>query len=72
MLDDQLPKQTAIPKSEIKEKLQSIYNELGIKQTAKATDLRQWYNIKDTSRRTNDGGIQACVSIISAKIKVSR
>ena len=72
MLDDRLPRQVAIPKSEIKEKLQSIYNELGLKQTAKATDLRQWYNFKDTSRRTNNGGIQACVSIISAKIKVSR
>lgn len=41
MLDDQLPKQTAIPKSEIKEKPQSIYNKLGIKQAAKATDLQK-------------------------------
>ena len=41
LLDAQLPKQKAIPKSEIKTKIQDVYNDLGIKQTAKATDLRK-------------------------------
>ena len=41
MLDDQLPRQVAIPKSEIKEKLESIYKELKIKAKAKSTDLRK-------------------------------
>lgn len=41
LLNDQLPKQTAIPKSEIKTILQSIYDEMGINHTAKATDLKR-------------------------------
>ena len=41
MLDDMLERQVAIPKSEIKEILQEIYTELGIKQKAKATDLKK-------------------------------
>ena len=40
LLDGQLPKQVAIPKTVIKAKIQNLYNELGIKQKAKATDLR--------------------------------
>lgn len=41
LLDDQLPRQVAIPRSEIKEKLQRIYDELGTNQTAKATDIKR-------------------------------
>ncbi len=41
LLDGQLPKQVAIPKTEIKTIIQNVYNELGIKQKAKATDLRK-------------------------------
>lgn len=41
MLDDQLPRQVAIPKSGIKEKLESIYKELKIKAKTKSTDLRK-------------------------------
>ena len=41
MLDDMLEWQVAIPKSEIKEILQEIYTELGLKQTAKATVLKK-------------------------------
>jgi len=40
LLDEQLPRQVAIPRSEIKEKLQKIYDELGTNQTAKATDIK--------------------------------
>ena len=70
LLDGQLPKQVAIPKTVIKAKIQNVYNELGIKQKAKATDLRKWYTIKETSKRANSGGVLACVSIICANIKV--
>ena len=41
LLDGQLRKQVAIPKSEIKQKLAEVYKELGLKQTAKATDLER-------------------------------
>ena len=39
MLNETLQKQKPIPKSKIKECLQNIYDDLGIKQTAKATDI---------------------------------
>ncbi len=39
MINTTLPRQTVIPKSRIKAELQRIYNTLGIKQTAKASDL---------------------------------
>ena len=41
MINASLPKQTAIPKSRIKTELQRIYDTLGIKQTAKASDLNK-------------------------------
>ena len=39
MLNDTLPKQKPIPKSEIKMRIQKIYDALGVKLAAKATDL---------------------------------
>lgn len=39
LLDGQLAKQVAIPKTEIKQKLQDIYNELGMNKKANATDI---------------------------------
>ena len=69
LLDPLLPKQVAIPRTVIKEKLSSIYKELGIKKTAKATDLNRWYYTKDTSKRNPDGSVQACLAIVSAKYK---
>ena len=41
LLDEQLSRQVAIPRSEIKEKLQKIYDELKTNQTAKATDIKR-------------------------------
>ena len=41
LLFGQLRKQVAIPKSEIKQKLAEVYKELGLEQTAKATDLER-------------------------------
>ena len=39
MIDMKFQKQEPIPKSQIKEDLQAIYDSLGLKQIAKATDL---------------------------------
>lgn len=39
MINDTIPKQTAIPKSKVKETLQGIYDTLGLARTAKAADL---------------------------------
>ena len=39
MINTTFPKLTSIAKSKVKDRLQGIYDELGIKQTAKATDL---------------------------------
>ena len=41
LLDGQLPKQVAIPRTEIKSKLEEIYKELDIKKAAKATDIKR-------------------------------
>ena len=41
MIDTVFPKQTLIPKSKAKTELQRIYDDLGIKQTAKAADLNK-------------------------------
>ena len=41
MINTTFAKQTPIAKSKVKELLQGIYNDLGIKQTAKAADLNK-------------------------------
>lgn len=70
MLDAKLPKQVAIPKSEIKSILEDIYEELGINQKAKATDIKRWYNVKDTTVRSVAEGTQSCFAIISSKVRI--
>ena len=67
LLDGQLPKRVAIPRTEIKRKLEEIYKELGINKKAKATDLNRWYYIKQTSKRCEDGSVQSCFAIVSPK-----
>lgn len=52
----------------VKKKPDSIYLKLGIKEKAKATDLKDLYNYKDTPKRDN-GKTIACLCILSAKIK---
>lgn len=72
LLNGQFPKQVAIPKTEIVEKLDAIYKELKIKKKAKATDIKAWYDVKETTKRGSDGKTHACFCIISAKIKVCK
>lgn len=41
-----------IQKSELKNKLQDIYTELGIKKGAKGTDIEEWFEVKNTKLDT--------------------
>ena len=63
MLDIALKKQTWIPSAKVKSELQKIYDSLGIKRTAKATDIDEWYEVKRGSRYI-DGKNTACVMIL--------
>jgi hypothetical protein len=69
LINDAIPHQKAIPDTEIKRILQNIYNELGIKRTAKATDLREWYEIKSATPKIN-GNSTSCKVIIRDKVVV--
>lgn len=63
MLDLALKKQTWIPSAKVKTALQKIYDSLGIKKTAKATDIDEWYEVQRESRKI-DGKNTACVMIL--------
>ena len=63
MLDLALKKQTWIPSAKVKSALQKIYDSLGIKKTAKATDIDEWYEVQRVSRYI-DGKNTACVMIL--------
>lgn len=69
MVNASLAKQTAVPAKKVKELLQGIYDELGICSTAKATDLKNWYDIKRSSVRI-DGITTSCVTIIRPLINI--
>ena len=51
----------------IRADLQEIYDSLGMKQKAQATDLKQWFDIKRTSPKI-DGKTTDCITIIRRKI----
>ena len=44
-----------IERSEIKRRIKSIYDSLGCKKTAKATDLKNWFEIEEIQFRSNGG-----------------
>jgi hypothetical protein len=56
----------AYPKNTIKDKIQEIYDFLEIKRAAKAIDLSEWYEIKETTKYIN-GKNTACIMIIRDK-----
>lgn len=72
LLNEQLPKCVAIPRTEIKQRIEGIYKMLGSNQCAKATDIKKWYQVKETTKRGDDGKMIACFAIISAKYKVAK
>ena len=53
---------TTLPKKEIKESLQDIYNNLGIKKTAKATDLEGYFELSRTIVKNKE-----CFKILKEK-----
>ncbi len=72
LIDPKPEKGVAIPRSEIKEQLENAYKTLGINYKAKATELKRWYNLRETTKRGSDGKPIACFVIVSAKITVGR
>ena len=72
LFDPLLEKGIAIPRSEIKELLEKAYRTLGINYKAKATELKRWYNLRETTKRGSDGKPIACFVIVSSKIKVGQ
>lgn len=66
-IKNDLPQQTAVPARIIKAKLQQIYNDLGIKQTAKASDIAEWYDIQPCYRNINSKNT-ACIILIRSRI----
>lgn len=66
-IKNDLPQQTAVPARIIKAKLQQIYNDLGIKQTAKASDVAEWYDI-NTCYKNIDGKNTACIILIRSRL----
>lgn len=53
-----LPDGAKIPKVELKARLQLIYDELGLKKKAKATDITSFgYETKEVKITTNDGRV---------------
>ena len=64
-----LPRYESIPKSHIKEKIQTVYDCLGLNIKAKATDLNKWYNTQETLKQDNGKNI-ACMKIIGDKLLV--
>lgn len=67
MIDTGMPKLTPIVKSKVKAELQRIYDDLGINQKAKATDLAKWYEVKPCYRNI-DGKNMACMTIIRGRM----
>ena len=58
-------------RKEVKEKLQELYNNLGIKRTAKYTDLSEVMSIKDVKvKGEREEGKVVSVDILGKKVKV--
>ena len=54
----QFPDGSKLPKMEIKARLQMIYDDLGLKKKAKATDIANYgFSVKDVKIPTNDGRV---------------
>ena len=69
LINEEFTHQVAIPKIKIKQSMQRIYDELGIKRKAKATDLAKWYDIKESYPKIN-GKTVASIVIIRDKMIV--
>ena len=72
LFDRQVRYGVPIPKAKIKRMLESIYSDLNLTKAAKATDIRAWYVVKDTTVRNNDGSTQACYVIITKLLEIKK
>lgn len=70
-IKEDIAQRTAIPAKTAKDKLQAIYNDLGVKRTAKATDIAEWFDIEKCYRNI-DGKNTACIIIIRSRIIVKK
>lgn len=56
-----------ISNAEIKEKIQNVYDSLGIKKNAKATDIENWFEVKESNKRIGIDRIKG-FNIIRSKV----
>ena len=63
LLEDALPFHKPIPVSEIKNKLQDIYSLLKLERNAKATDLKTWFQVQESTKRIDQKNT-ACITIL--------
>ncbi|MBQ8070452.1 MAG: hypothetical protein IJ202_06355 [Bacteroidales bacterium] len=67
MLSAVLPMQEAIPVKKIKQELQKIYDAIGKKATAKATDVSRWFEIREVQKKIN-GSSTRCIILVNKKL----
>ena len=56
-----------ISNAELKEKIKTIYASLGIKKTAKASDITEWFEVQESKRKVGVERVNG-YSIIRSKI----
>ena len=56
-------------KTEIKERLRQIYQEVDYKKTAKATDLEEWFEVKEVNITDTNGKRGKGFEILSTKME---
>lgn len=59
--------QEAIPVKKIKQELQKIYDAIGKKATAKATDVTRWFEIREVQKKIN-GSSARCIVLVNKKL----
>ena len=67
LFKDKFQSNVAIPVSDIKKEVQEIYNTLGIKRTAKATDIKEWCYYDSKAKNINNKNT-VCIIINEYKI----
>ena len=67
MLSQKFPLMEPIPVSKIKEELGKIYQVIGKKATAKATDVENWFDIQPTQKQVG-GKNTRCFILLRKKL----
>lgn len=66
LVEGGIPLHRAVTVACAKDKLQEIYNDLGLERKAKATDLMNWFEVQQTTKRIN-GKSTACIILVRSK-----